>query len=90
MWLPNTGFGVLPVPEESYLQDNLRRLTGGDAATPVVFFCEADCWMSWNAARRAVSWGYTAVIWYPHGTDGWAEAGLPLAETTPEPRAANH
>jgi rhodanese-related sulfurtransferase len=39
--------------------------------------------MSWNAAKRAVSWGYTDVLWYPDGTDGWQEAGLPLAEARP-------
>jgi rhodanese-related sulfurtransferase len=42
--------------------------------------------MSWNAAKRAVSLGYTAVAWYPDGTDGWREAGLPLSEATPAPR----
>jgi PQQ-dependent catabolism-associated CXXCW motif protein len=42
-----------------------------------------DCWMSWNAARRAVALGYSAVNWYPLGADGWANSGLPLAENTP-------
>jgi rhodanese-related sulfurtransferase len=30
-----------------------------------------------------VSWGYAEVIWYPDGTDGWQEAGLPLKEAMP-------
>ena len=42
--------------------------------------------MSWNAARRANAMGYRDVIWYPAGTDGWSDAGLPLKETQPEPR----
>ena len=88
VWLPNTGFGVLPVEEERYLRANLERLTGGAPSRSVVIFCLADCWMSWNAARRAVAWGYTSVIWYPDGTDGWEEAGLPLAEVSPVPRAS--
>ena len=88
VWLPNTGFGVLPVEEERYLRANLERLTGGDRSRPLAIFCLADCWMSWNAARRAVAWGYTSVIWYPDGTDGWEEAGLPLAKVSPVPRAA--
>ncbi len=87
VWLPNTGFGVLPVEEGRYLRANLERLTGGDRSRPIVIFCLADCWMSWNAARRAVAWGYTSVIWYPHGTDDWEAAGLPLAEVSPVPRA---
>jgi hypothetical protein len=28
------------------------------------------------------------VAWYPEGTDGWEFAGLPLAESQPEPRAS--
>jgi rhodanese-related sulfurtransferase len=42
--------------------------------------------MSWNAAKRALSYGYTDVAWYPEGTDGWAFAGLPLVDAQPEPR----
>lgn len=88
VWLPNTGFGVLPLEEEAYLRANLARLTAGDASRPIVFYCLADCWMSWNAARRAMEWGYASVLWYPHGTDGWKDAGLPLAESSPVPREA--
>ena len=88
VWLPNTGLGELPVEEESYLRANLERLTRGDRSRAVAFYCLADCWMSWNAARRAVAWGYTSVIWYPDGTDAWAAAGLPLEESSPVPRGA--
>ena len=52
----------------------------------LVFYCLADCWMSWNAAKRALSLGYSNVAWYREGTDGWRAAGLPLQEATPEPR----
>ncbi len=38
---------------------------------PVLFFCLAECWMSWNAAKRALEYGYSNVFWYPEGTDGW-------------------
>ena len=86
VWLPNTGFGVLPVEEEAYLRDSLQHLTGGDRTVPLVFYCEADCWMSWNAARRALAWGYSTVMWYPDGTDGWSEAGLALHPSRPERR----
>ena len=88
VWLPNTGFGELPVEEERYLRANLERLTGGDRSRAIVFYCLADCWMSWNAARRAVAWGYASVIWYPDGTDEWEAAGLPLEESSPVPRDA--
>ncbi len=36
--------------------------------------------MSWNAAKRALALGYQNVAWYPDGTDGWHEAGLPLQD----------
>ncbi len=85
IWLPNTGYGVLPTEEEDYLRRNLLRVTGGDSERALLFYCLADCWMSWNAAKRAVSWGYTNVYWYPDGTDGWADAGLPLQDSVPVP-----
>ena len=50
-----------------------------------MFYCARNCWMSWNAARRAVvELGYTSVYWYPDGPDGWREAGHELAQAVPE------
>jgi PQQ-dependent catabolism-associated CXXCW motif protein len=84
-WLPNVGYGRLSDELEGYFRDNLDRLTGGHLDTKIVIYCLADCWMSWNAARRAVSYGYTAVYWYPDGTTGWEAAGLPLETGVPVP-----
>ena len=86
LWLPDTGYGELAPMMQAYFKDGLQRVTGGDPAKPVVIFCLRDCWMSWNAARRARAMGYINVIWYPDGTDGWSEAGLPLQEVQPVPR----
>jgi PQQ-dependent catabolism-associated CXXCW motif protein len=86
IWLPDTGYGVLAAPTEDYLKRGLSRATGGDRSRLLVFYCLADCWMSWNAAKRALSYGYTQVAWYPEGTDGWSFADLPLADAQPEPR----
>lgn len=83
VWLPNVGYEVLNPDEESYLRAGLAAATRGDLSRPVLFFCLDRCWMSWNAAKRGLSLGYRRVIWYPQGTDGWAEAGLPLVETAP-------
>jgi len=85
IWLADTGYGELSATAENYLRSGLERATGGNRAMPLVIYCLRDCWMSWNAARRALSWGYTAVIWYPDGTDGWQDAGLPLQPATPAP-----
>jgi quinoprotein dehydrogenase-associated probable ABC transporter substrate-binding protein/PQQ-dependent catabolism-associated CXXCW motif protein len=82
-WLANTGYGD-PTPEfQQYFEAHLARLTAGDRTRTVVFYCAADCWMSWNAAKRALALGYARVVWYPEGADGWAAAGLPLAAAEP-------
>lgn len=82
-WLANTGYGALSGEMESHFRDSLERLTGENKRRPLVFFCLADCWMSWNGARRAISLGYSQVLWYPEGTDGWAKAGYPLERVQP-------
>jgi rhodanese-related sulfurtransferase len=42
--------------------------------------------MSWNAAKRALTYGYSNVVWYSEGTDGWEWEDLPLVDAEPEPR----
>jgi PQQ-dependent catabolism-associated CXXCW motif protein len=86
VWLPDTGYGTLAAATEDYLRRGLARASRGDNATLLVIYCQADCWMSWNAAKRALSYGYPNVAWYPEGTDGWQRAKLPVAESQPEPR----
>lgn len=83
-WLANVGYGVLSAQSERYFREGLERLTKGDRNRALVFFCLRDCWMSWNAARRALEMGYRNVIWFPDGTDGWKELGLPVEQITPE------
>jgi PQQ-dependent catabolism-associated CXXCW motif protein len=85
IWLPNVGYGALADVTDAYFRDGLSRATGGDADRAVVFFCLRDCWMSWNAARRAITeYGYTQVYWYPDGTDGWSDWMLPLERVSPQ------
>jgi PQQ-dependent catabolism-associated CXXCW motif protein len=87
VWLPDTGYGTLAATTEEYLRQGLARASGGDKTRLLVLYCQANCWMSWNAAKRALSFGYSNVVWYPDGTDGWQVANLPLVESQPEPRA---
>lgn len=84
-WLPNTGYGKLAPETEAYFRTGLARATGDDTDHPVLFFCLADCWMSWNAAKRALGLGYTQVLWFPGGTDGWTAAGYPTEALEPAP-----
>jgi PQQ-dependent catabolism-associated CXXCW motif protein len=86
MWLPDTGYGTLASATEDYLRNGLARASGGSHTKLLVIYCQADCWMSWNAAKRALAYGYSNVAWYPEGTDGWQFADLPLEDSQPEPR----
>jgi PQQ-dependent catabolism-associated CXXCW motif protein len=85
VWLANTGYGHLAAETENYFRLGLERVTQSDGAKLLVFYCRRDCWMSWNAAKRALALGYKNVAWYPDGVDGWEAAGLPLQEAKPEP-----
>jgi PQQ-dependent catabolism-associated CXXCW motif protein len=85
LWLPDIGRGVLSAELDRWFRDRLTQATGGDLGKPVVFYCLAQCWMSWNATKRAASYGYRQAIWYPDGTDGWGAADLPLMAAQAEP-----
>jgi PQQ-dependent catabolism-associated CXXCW motif protein len=86
IWLPDTGYGELAPVMEDYLRQGIERATAGNRAALIVIYCQADCWMSWNAAKRILSYGYSNVAWYPDGTDGWERAHLPTEPSQPEPR----
>jgi PQQ-dependent catabolism-associated CXXCW motif protein len=86
IWLPDTGYGELASSMAGYFSKGLDKATNGDRTRILVLYCLANCWMSWNAAKRALSLGYSGVVWYPEGTDGWLAAGLPLQPAEPEPR----
>lgn len=88
IWLPNVGYGAIAGVTADYFRAGLEQATDGDVARPVVFFCLEDCWMSWNAARRAIEWGYSDVYWMPEGTDGWELWDYPLAPVEPVPGQA--
>jgi PQQ-dependent catabolism-associated CXXCW motif protein len=83
VWLPDTGYGELSQGGEHYLKSGLDRATQANGDKALVFYCQQNCWMSWNAAKRALAWHYAHVVWYPEGTDGWSNAGLPLTEAQP-------
>jgi PQQ-dependent catabolism-associated CXXCW motif protein len=85
LWLANTGNGQLDAGWQAYFSDNLRRLTDGDPSCPLVFYCRSDCWLSWNAIKRAHALGYTRLYWYRDGIDAWEQAGLPLQDAQPQP-----
>lgn len=73
VWLPEVGRGAIDATVERFFRQELQRLTGGHTAHPLILFCHADCWMSWNAMKRAAGLGYTRLYWFPEGTDGWRD-----------------
>lgn len=78
VWLWGTGYEMLSEDERQRLEDGLEQASGGDRSVPMVFFCRTECWMGWNAAKRAVMLGYTGVHWFPGGIEAW-QAQRPLA-----------
>jgi len=57
----------------------LQQVTGGKKQIPLLFYCQSpQCWMSYNAALRAINMRYTQVLWYRGGIEeAWKMAGLP-------------
>ena len=83
-WLPGAGAGALAPERDAWYRSWLLKLTGGDQAKPLVVFCHPDCWGSWNAAKRAILYGYTGVHWYGEGIEGWQDAGHETQAILPE------
>ena len=84
-WLPDVGKGRIEPLIESYFKTNLARLTGGDTARALLIYCQSDCWMGWNAVKRASSYGYTKIFWYADGIDGWRDWDRPFQIAQPVP-----
>ena len=82
VWLANMGHGRLPETEEAAFKAELLR-RAGSLDRPIVLFCEPQCWMSWNAAKRALGYGFRNIIWFPDGATAWRDAGLEGEMVTP-------
>jgi len=59
----------------------LQQATGGNKEVALVLYCQSrECWMSYNAALRAINLGYRNVLWYRGGIEAWQAAGHPLQQ----------
>ena len=83
VWLANVGYGAINAETGLFPRRAGSRTAPRTRRQPILFYCMTNCWMSWNAAKRAIEWGYPAVFWYPSGADGWAQSGLPLEDRRP-------
>lgn len=82
-WFPEAGRGVIDPAIKRWFLDGVRALRASRPRAPLVVFCLADCWMSWNAALRLKRAGFRDVRWFAEGADGWRDLGRPLAPMTP-------
>lgn len=57
---------------QSEFENQLSQLTNGRMDAPMILYCSSiNCWMSYNAALRAIHAGYTNVYWYRGGLEAW-------------------
>jgi sulfur-oxidizing protein SoxY len=87
LWIAGAGAGAIDPHTEKLYQQRLAEATSNDLSHPVVVYCHERCWLSWNAAKRAIRYGYRHVYWFPDGIEGWRAAGFETA--TAEAPAAN-
>ena len=75
VWLPGAGIADIAPQTDELFRKLLAQETHGDFDHLVVIYCHERCWLSWNAAKRAISYGYRRVHWFPEGVEGWRSAG---------------
>lgn len=85
LWLANCGDGTLSEQWLAYCAQHLEQATANNKSHPIVFYCRSDCWLGWNAIKRAHALGYNNLYWLRDGIDGWEQAKLPLAPAQPVP-----
>jgi sulfur-oxidizing protein SoxY len=89
MWVAGAGAGTLDTATDRLYRQRLAEATGSDFDRAVVVYCHERCWLSWNAAKRAIRYGYRNVYWFPDGIEGWRAAGFATATVpTQTPPAA--
>jgi PQQ-dependent catabolism-associated CXXCW motif protein len=86
LWIPGVGLGEISPAVGDFFRKQLTAATDNDVSRPLLIYCHQTCWLSWNAAKRAISYGYRNVYWYRDGIEGWKAAHFPTAVI--EPRVA--
>jgi PQQ-dependent catabolism-associated CXXCW motif protein len=84
LWIPGVGLGEIPLAVDDFYRQRLAAATNEHLARPLIIYCHKTCWLSWNAAKRAISYGYRNVYWYPYGIEGWKAAGYRTAVIEPQ------
>ena len=89
IWVAGVGAGSLDANTEKLYRKRLAEATSNDLDRPVVVYCHERCWLSWNAAKRAIRYGYRNVYWFPDGIEGWRAAGFAAAPLPAEAKITN-
>lgn len=82
-WFPEAGRGVIDPGVERWFLAGVTALRAKQPRAPLIVFCLADCWMSWNAAWRLKRAGFADVRWFAEGADGWRDHGRRLVPMIP-------
>jgi PQQ-dependent catabolism-associated CXXCW motif protein len=83
-WMVGAGAGDMSRQEEKRFLEAMGNFAAGNKNQPLVFFCvDSQCWLSYNAALRAIAAGYTSVMWYRGGVAAWRQADQLMAMSDP-------
>jgi PQQ-dependent catabolism-associated CXXCW motif protein len=89
---------AVPAGQPGSFEDSTQREFGqflqgvmqGRKDLPMIFYCASNqCWLSYNAALRAIKLGYANVLWYRGGLEAWKHAQLPMDTADSAPGAPN-
>lgn len=82
-WWPEAG--LYGTAYDQRFAQMLGEATSNNRYRPVVFYCGGPhCWLSYNAALRALKLGYQNVYWYRGGWPAWMNANGPIAKVPVE------
>ena len=84
LWFPEVGRSSPDPVLWDAMADRVMGFRKSHPSAPIVLFCRADCWMSWNAARQLARSYPPPIFWLAEGIEGWREAGGRLSKAAPE------
>lgn len=74
--------GAINVPVDDTFEENIQKRVS-DKTKPVVVYCrDIECHASAKAVRRMGLLGYTNVLEFHNGKNGWKAMGLPVETGT--------
>jgi PQQ-dependent catabolism-associated CXXCW motif protein len=83
-WMIGAGAGDMNRDEEKRFAGAIAGFAAGDKNRPMVFYCvDPECWLSYNAALRAIALGYTNVMWYRGGIAAWRVSEGSMTQSDP-------